>query len=645
MLHDHRAVTVDDLPRRAAAAIAAADAEVAAAIAASPDVAAIVHLDEAMRIVADAYGAGPFLARAHPDPEIRVAAAKAEEELNQWSTGVVFRDDVAAAVRAVAATEEARRLEGERARSLAFWLRDLRRAGHELPPADRERLEELQRRLVELQIAFGRNLDEWEDHLDVPKDRLAGMPEDYLERLAPGDEPGTYRITMAYPDYLPYLDEGPDRELRRELQHRFWNRAAKENTEILAEAVSIRREIARLLGRPTWAHHAMEPKMADPEAVAAFYDRLVEPLTRRARRELAALAELAAADGIDELRSWDWSYYDTLQKRELGVEPSEVAAYLPLERVVEALFEITSSVFGIDYVPIPDPRAWHDDVTLWGIVELGDDEPFAYFYMDLFPREGKFGHAACFPLAHGGVDADGRRRRPVAAILANFTKPTATNPSLLKHDEAVTLFHEFGHVLHHCLARTELARFGAFATEWDFVEAPSQIMEHWMWEPTVLRRIGRHHETGRPMPDELVERLVATRDHNVALKTLRQIFLGELDLALHGVDDPPHPDDAYRATWPRTLLPFHEGTSFPASFGHLMGGYDAGYYGYLWARVFGDDMFSVFAAVDPLDPEVGRRYRAEVLEPGASRDAIEHLRAFLGRDPSPEAFLRRLGIA
>jgi Zn-dependent oligopeptidase len=321
-----------------------------------------------------------------------------------------------------------------------------------------------------------------------------------------------------------------------------------------------------------------------------------------------------------------------------------VAAYFPLELVLEGMFAVTGDVFGLEYHQVPDAAAWHPDVTLYEIRDAGSGTPRAYFYADLFPREGKYGHAAAFPLGYGRALPDGGYQTPVAAIVANLTKPTEDSPSLLKHGEALTLFHEFGHILHFCLTTVDLIRFAGFDTEWDFVEAPSQIMEHWMWRPEVLARFARHHETGEPIPADLVERLVAARDLNVGLATMRQLFLGKLDLLLHATADPVDLDAAYRESYRLTLLPFHEGTFFPASFGHLMGGYDAGYYGYLWAKVYGDDMFSMFEEAGVTDPEVGARYRREVLAMGGSRDAMDHLRAFLGREPSSEAFLRNLGL-
>jgi thimet oligopeptidase len=452
---------------------------------------------------------------------------------------------------------------------------------------------------------------------------------------------------MDYPEYIPFMEDGADRDLRRALQYKFYNRAAAENTPLIQEAVDIRRRMADLLGYPTWADYAMEVKMADPKAVDDFYGSIIPGLTDLGGAELAALqAMLDEEFAGEQVQAWDWGYYDSQQrKRDYGVDQNVVAEYFPLEQTVAGMFDITGDVFGLDYRTVDEAKAWHPDVTLYEIRDRAQDKAIAYFYADLFPREGKFGHAACFAIIGGLRLPDGSYRAPVAAIVANFTKPTAGSPSLLKHNEALTLFHEFGHVLHFCLTEVDHPRFAGYDTEWDFVEAPSQILENWMWEPEVLQRFARHHETGEPIPTDLVARLIAARDQNVALKTLRQVFFAQYDLALHATAEQVDVDEAYSRTFPITLLPVHPDTQFGASFGHLMGGYDAGYYGYLWSKVYGDDMFSVFAESGILDPGIGMRYRREVLAVGHSRDAIEHLRAFLGREPSSKAFLERLGLS
>ncbi len=603
-------------------------------------------LDRVGVLLADAAGEGSFMARVHPDAEVRTAGVAAGERAAKWAADLVMRSDLAAAVREYAAAHTGEGPTELEARNLTFWLRDLRRAGHDLEEDDRARLRELQQRLIEVQVAFNRNLDEWDDAIEMTRDDLAGLTEAYIERLAPGAVEGTYRVSMAYPDYLPYIREADDRALRRRMQHKFWNRAAEANTPLLAEAVALRREIAELLGYPTWADYAMEIKMADPAAVDALYASIVPGLTDRGTNELAALQQLADADLAGEpIRTWDWMYYHTKQrKQDYGIDQNEVAEYFPLETVVGGMFAITGEVFGLEYREIAEPSAWHEDAKLYEIRNRGEEAPIAYFYADLFPRDGKYGHAACFSISGGMRESDGSYRAPIAAVVANFTKPGPGSPSLLKHDEALTLFHEFGHVLHFCLTEVDHPRFAGYDTEWDFVEAPSQIMEHWMWQPEVLQRFARHYETGEVIPIDLVERLVMVRDQNIGLSTLWQAFLGRFDLAIHTTGDAVDLDKASRDAFALTLMPFHEDTHFAASFGHLMGGYDAGYYGYQWAKVYGDDMFSVFADEGILSPEVGARYRNEVLSRGYSRDAIEHLRAFLGREPSADAYLGNLGL-
>ncbi len=649
MLYDYTAITATGVTEITNAAIAQADAEVDSAVAAGePRIYSntMAPLDRAGVVISDASGRGAFMARVHTDADVRAAGVAAEERIAKWGSDLVMRSDLAAAIRSYATTDNARDLDGLEARSLEFWLRDLRRAGHDLDTADREHLRELRQRLIELQVAFSSNLDEWDDGIDMTRDDLAGLPDAYVERLGPGGSKDTFRVSMSYPDYIPFVEEAENRDLRRRMQFKFWNRAAEENSPLLAEAVSTREEIAEILGYDTWAEYAMETKMANTEAVDELYSSIIPGLTERGRIELAALQSLASSDiGDEPIQPWDWVYYHTQQRRrEYGIDQNEIAEYFPLDTVMDGMFEITGDVFGLEYRQIEETGAWHDDVKLYEIRNRGSEDPVAYFYADLFPRDGKFGHAACFAITGGMRLDDGSYRKPVAAIVANFTKPGPGSPSLLKHDEVLTLFHEFGHVLHFCLTEVDHPRFAGYETEWDFVEAPSQIMEHWTWEPEVLQRFARHYETGEMIPSDLVERLVAARDQNTALTTLRQAFLGKFDLAIHTGHGDVDIDQATRDAFALTLIPYHDDTHFAASFGHLMGGYGAGYYGYQWAKVYGDDMFSVFSHEGVLSPEVGSRYRSEVLARGHSRDAIEHLRAFLGREPSSDAYLRDLGL-
>ncbi|MEX2423487.1 MAG: M3 family metallopeptidase [Acidimicrobiia bacterium] len=607
--------------------------------------ATILGLEEVADLTSKAFGRTAFMGYVHPDEATRNAGKEAEERLSKFGVELSFRRDLYEAVAAFAASAEAAALEAVESRLLEFTMRDFRNAGHELDASSRDRLRELSDRLVELGVAFERNVAEHDDGLVVTRADLEGMPEAYIESLDPGPEPDTLRITLAYPHVIPFFDNSPRRDLRAELSHKFNTRAVDANRPLLEEAVAIRLEIAGLFGVPSWAHKVLEDRMAqDPDQVERFYVDLRAPLTEDGRDDLRQMSELLEADEPGAtLMPYDMRYYDTLTRRtEYGVDQNVVAEYFPLDSVLEGLFQITGEVFGLEYVEIEE-QVWHPDVRTFAIHDAADGRLISHFSMDLFPRPNKFSHAAAFPLVPGRRRADGSYQRPYAAIVANFTKPTATGPSLLQHSEVETFFHEFGHILHQTLTTAPYVRFSGTSVERDFVEAPSQIMQHWTWNTEVLSTFARHHETGEAIPVELVDQLVAARQLNVALDKLRQMTYGMLDQELHGPDPDKDVDAILRRTWEVTLFPFHEGTFYPASFGHLFG-YDAGYYGYLWSEVYGDDMFSRFENEGMLAPEVGTAYRREILEPGGTRSGMEHLQAFLGREPDSTAFLRKLGI-
>jgi thimet oligopeptidase len=604
-------------------------------------------LDEIAAVCRHAYGRGPFLANVHVDPAVREAASSAEEQLDLWRVALDSRTDLYEALLSYAQTDEARALEGEQARFLAHRLRDFRRGGTDLQSQQREEVARLRGRLAEISVAFQRNVDEYSDGLELTREDLEGLPDSYVGRLAPGEAEGTYWVSLDYPDRFPFLTQARRRDLRKALLLKSWNVAVSENRPLFTEALAIRERLADLLGYPDWAHYAMEVKMADPAAVDAFYADLVPAVQEKAAGELEAMrAMLLSDEGDDTVQAWDTYYYDTqLRRRDYGIDPNEVAEYFPLDQVLEGMFAITAEVFGLRYEPVDDTRAWHPDATLYAIRDAASGAHVAHFYADLFPRPGKYNHAAAFTLVPGRLLPDGSYRRPVSAIVANFTKPAATEPSLLKHDEVTTLFHEFGHILHQGLTTAEFTRFSGTSVERDFVEAPSQIMENWCWDADVLGRFARHHRSGEPIPHALVDQLVAARNLNEGVFTLRQCYFGLVDLAVHTTKGERDLDAINREAFAVTGLPFpDESTFFLASFAHLLGSYDAGYYGYLWSLVFGHDMFSRFEEVGVMSPEVGRDFRKTVLEPGGSEDAGVLLRRFLGREPSNEAFLRKLGL-
>jgi thimet oligopeptidase len=604
-------------------------------------------LDRIGDVLGHAFHRYGFMGYVHTDKAVREAATDANERMEKFGVELIFRDDFNAAVQEFATTEEAASLIGEQARALEFVLRDLRRAGHDLDPETRAGVKEKTERLVELGVRFQQNIDEWQDWILCDRDDLDGLPEAFIEGLDIDEETGKYKVTIEYPNLIPFLENARRRDLREQLRFKFNTVAVEENRKILEEAVTLRQEIALALGHPTWAHHRLEDRMAkSPERVKEFYDDLLEPLTVKGKQDVAVMSQLLQADtGDDVVRLWDWMYYDTVQRRtEFGVDNFEVAKYFPLPQVLKGMFDLTSEMFGIEYIEIDEFDAWHDDVRMYAIVDKESGEELSRFYLDLFPREGKYSHAAEFPLVASRRLEDGSYQNPVCAMVANFTKPTKDAPSLLQHGEVETLFHEFGHVLHQNLGRTELARFSGTNVERDFVEAPSQIMQHWVWRVDVLRRFARHYQTGEAIPEELVDQLVAARNLNKGLTQLRQMQYGFWDQEMHGGPDRDL-DAIYERGTRVALLPPHEGTFAMSGFGHLMGGYDAAYYGYMWSEVFGDDMFSRFEEEGVTNPEVGMAYRRAVLERGGTVDPDQMLVEFLGREPNNQAFLAKLGIA
>ncbi|HSK93996.1 MAG TPA: M3 family metallopeptidase [Candidatus Angelobacter sp.] len=652
MPYDFTTVSPDSVRAETDAALREADRLVdgVAAAAGSPTFATTLGaLELASAAVSGGYGRGAFLGQCHPDPAVRKAGIEAERRLSTWRVAVVFRRDLYLAIRAFASTSDAAGLEAEDARLLEHWLRDFRRAGHELDDAARAELERLRTRLVDIEVEFGRTLNEYRDWIEVTREELDGLPDEYVARLDPGERGGTYRVTLDYPQLNPYLEQAHARDRRRELFMKHWNRAVAHNRPLLEEAIGIRHRLAELLGHATWADFAMEVKMARrPDTVRAFYRDLLPRLSSQVREELDALAEQMHGRGQDgPVTAWDWRYEHEAKRRAMfGLDQNAIAEYFPLDAVLGGMFALTGEVLGLEYRQVADARAWHPDVTLHEIRDRETGEVLAWFYADWHPRPGKFGHAAAFPLVVGHRGADGARVAPVSAILANFTPPGADRPALLKHGEVETLFHEFGHILHMSLSQAAHARFSAAETEWDFTEAPSQIMEHWTWEPEILRRFARHWQTGEPIPAELVERMREARWLNVGLSIGMQAFYGQVDLAIHG--EPGAADDldeTLRRAYAVTGMPYPEGTFMLAGFGHLLGGYDAGYYGYLWAEVIGDDMFGRFAREGVASPSVGADYRREILEPNGTRDAQELVRSFLGRDFSSDEFLRLRGMA
>lgn len=604
-------------------------------------------LDRAMYDLSDRTAADVFLQQVSVSSAVREASNQCDVMLSQFAVEVYSREDLYRALKDYAAKKEP--LTGEDARLIEKTMLDFKRSGLELEPEKRAQLREIRKKIAGLESAFGRAINESKESALLTRPQLEGAPEDLIARLPRvGDK---YQVGVDYPTYLPFMENARDPEARRLLQAKFDDRAATVNVSRLAEALALRREAARLLGYPSHAAYAEEMYMAkDPKAVEAFLSRMRSRLDPLGREDLTVLASLKramegrASDGA--VHAWDWRYYDNLlRKTKYEVDSERVREYFPTDLVVPQMLAVYQKLLGLEFREVERPLTWHPDAKLYAVSDAAGGAPIGYFYMDLFPRDGKYKHAAAFNIVVGRRLPDGTRQPPVSAIVANLDKPTAERPSLLNHDEVETLFHEFGHIMHQTLTKAKYGRFAGSNTARDFVEAPSQMLQNWVWDPVVLQSLSGHYkDRSKKLPKELLDKMIAAKNADVGLLTLRQLLFGHVDMAYHGRRPPSDTTKTYRRLAADIFIPIADGTHPEASFGHLMGGYDAGYYGYLWSKVYAQDMFSVFQKQGVMDPALGRRYRSEILERGSTRDEMDSLKAFLGRAPAEDAFFESIGL-
>ena len=605
-------------------------------------------LDRAVFDLSDQTASDTFLEQVAVSSATRDAANKCDVLLSQFNVDVYSREDLYKAMKDYAAKKEP--LKGEDARLLDKTLLDFRRSGLELPPKTRDEIAGIHKTLAKLEADFGKNINESKDEALLTKAQLDGVPEALLAKLdRDGDR---YRVGVDYPTYFPVIESARDPEARRALETKFDDRAARLNLSIFGEALRLRLKAARLLGYATHADYATEENMAkNPKTINAFLARLRGKLKPLGQDELDVLLafkramEGRASDGV--LHAWDWRYYDNLLKKtKYEVDQEKVREYFPADFVVERMLDVYQKMLGVRFRPIPGGVTWHPDAKLYEITDASGGAPIGYFYMDLFPREGKYSHAAAFNLVTARRMTDGSYQKPVSAIVANFDKPSADRPSLLDHQEVETIFHEFGHIMHQTLTKAKYGRFSGANVARDFVEAPSQMLENFVWDADVLSSLSGHYKDhSKKLPKELLDKMLAARNADVGLINLRQLLFGMVDMAYHGKNPPSDTTKLYgRVSKDVSMIPMTEGTHPEASFGHLMGGYDAGYYGYLWSKVYAQDMFSVFKAAGVMNPDVGRRYREEILERGSTRDEMDSLKAFLRREPSEDSFLETIGL-
>ena len=581
-----------------------------------------------------------LLAYVSDNADLRAAGQELELKISQYSVDLFTREDVFGALNEYAGKGE--KLDEVDARLLEKTLLDFKRNGLGLEPRKKNKVKKLMKELIGLELQFSKNLREVNDALEVTEAELKGLPEDYKARLKKTEQ-GGYLITMNTPDYVPFMDSAEDGDARRRLEHKVNNRCVPVNIELMEKAIALRRNIAKLLGYPTYADYVLADRMAkNSETVFSFMERTQAKLKKKGRKELRARLKLKG--GEDKvLRAWEWRYYNNLLKKtKYSIDHEKIKEYFPVETVVKGMFEVFGEVFGARFEPAP-LNTWHKDVRAYEVKNL-DGSVAAYFYFDLFPREGKYKHAACFGLRHGRELEDGSYELPAAAIVSNFPPPSGDAQPLLKFDDVVTLFHEFGHVTHNIFTKAKYGKFSGTSVSRDFVEVPSKMLENWAYDPAVLRRISGHYKNpSEKLPEALIKKLIDARNMDSGLVYLRQIFFSLLDMRYHTARGKVDTTKVYDKLMKKiSLIPLSPDCHPQANFGHLMGGYEAGYYSYLWSEVIAQDLFGAFEAAGVMDPETGKKYRELILAPGRSYDEAGQVEKFLGRPAGEDAFLKSI---
>ena len=589
----------------------------------------------------------------HKDETMRDAGTEAIKKFNEWSVGLDYREDVYRAVKAYADTKP--QLSGEQKKLFEDTIRDYRRAGLHLPKAERDEVEALRKKLSGLTTDFRTNVTKEKEDVKFTKAELEGVPQSFLDQdgVKTGDDEYTVQANVTF-HFLVVMQNAKNEAARKKLKLARYSLAKDTNADLLQQIMLLRDDIAHKLGYETWADFKTEPKMAKTgETAKKFVRELKDGLQPKFDAELEEFRKMKVRDTGDanaKIELWDWRYYaNQLKKEKYTVDSEQLRVFFAYEKVLHGMFDVYEHCFGLKIQTIDPGYKWVDDLTLHLISDSKTGEPLGMVYLDMFPRDGKYNHFAQFGIIGGKRLSSGAYQRPTVALICNFPTPDDDKPSLLSHGEVETLFHEFGHALHSVLTRADFARYSGTSVPRDFVEAPSQMLEAWIWDKKVLDGFAEdYRDPSKKIPQSILDKMEEAKLGIVGTTYRRQLSFGLLDLALHSEINAKNGVIAIELSneiLSDVFLPVPEGTTFATYFGHLMG-YDAGYYGYAWADAIAADMETVFdhAPDGFYDQKAGRKLRDEIYAPGGSRDVEESIRLFLGRERSIKPFLKKIGI-
>lgn len=590
-----------------------------------------------------------LLAYFHQDAAVRQAAAELETRGSRVKADVFTRRDVYRALKSYADTKPA--LDEEQQRLVDKWLVKFERNGMGLSDKELKKFVKLNSERLDKITRYNVNLNNYQDQLEVTREELAGMEETFINRLERTID-GKYIVTLKYPDYNPFMANAKNESARKALQSKFAKRGGKENVKLLEDTLLLRSKMARLLGYEKYPDYVLPARMAGNyrtlETFLKDLEKQIRPLADAETAQYLALKKEMTGIESKELTAWELPYWaNQYKKQKYAVDDEKIKEYFPADKVIGGMFDTFGNLFGLSFEPAKLP-VWHPDVQTYVIKDKKSGEVVSYFYLDAYPRDGKYTHAATWSFVDRFQKPDGSWQIPSVVIAANFTPAGGGMPALLTHSDVETLFHEFGHVLQMSLATSRYASLTGDNVAWDYIETHSQLLENWAWEPQVLKKISAHYKTGRPLPDDLIAAMQKSRRAGEASGFIRQNFLGRFDVDAHAANKRVNTTKLYARLMKQiTGIPMTRGTYPQASFGHIMSltdPYDVGYYVYAWSLVIAEDIFAQFEARGLFDETLGARLREYIYTPGTAKDENEMVEAFLGHPYNNKAFLKSLGV-